>query len=143
MILKRLEKDGKVKAMFKSATVAASTYNTATGDLTVIFNNGGTYSYPAVAKTDYMRFELAESTGSEFNTHIKKKYTNFTKLESMPSNKLTLLLSEIKELSDNEVKIDDKTIVEDMLKIVSAYVKDGTINKTTLGSFIEVAGKYI
>ena len=41
MILKRLEKNGVIKAMYSSATICASTYDTTTKDLTVIFNTGG------------------------------------------------------------------------------------------------------
>lgn len=143
MIVKRLEKNGKVKAMYSSSTVAASTYDTTTGDLTVIFNSGGVYSYPAVAKTDYTRFELAESTGSEFNTHIKKKYANFTKQDPMPTDKLAALLSEIKQLADeNQPKVDEKTVINGMLKVISSYVENGNLNPTKFAELIKVMGDY-
>ena len=37
MILKRQEKNGKIKAMYSSATICASVFDTTTKDLIVIF----------------------------------------------------------------------------------------------------------
>lgn len=144
MIVKRLEKDGKVKAMFSSSTVAASTYDTVTGDLTVIFNNGGTYMYPSVAKTDYTRFELAESTGSEFNTHIKKKYSNFKKLDSMPSDKIASLLVEIEKLAEDQStpKIEDKDVINGMMKVISSYIGSGSIDSKNFTDLIKLMSDY-
>jgi hypothetical protein len=143
MIVKRLEKNGKVKAMYSSSTVAASTYDTTTGDLTVIFNNGGVYTYPAVAKTDYTRFELAESNGSEFNTHIKKKYPSFTKEEPMAGDKMTALLAEIKQLADDtDPKVDEKVLIGCMMKLISSYVEQGNFNPTIFNELNTLMGKY-
>ncbi len=143
MIVKRLEKDGKIKAMYASATVAASTYDTITGDLTVIFNGGGVYTYPAVAKTDYTRFELAESTGSEFNTYIKKKYPNFMKQEPMSSDKMSTLLTEIKQLvEDNTPKITDKDVIQSMFKVISSYIETGSINPSNFADLSKIMGSY-
>jgi len=137
MILKRLEKNGKIKAMYASATVVASTYDTTTKDLIVIFNNGGQYKYPSVAATDYMRFETAESTGSDFNTHIKKKYTNFEKMDKISEEVMKAIITEITELkaAENKATTDggSKTIVELMNVIVGAYISKGTIDADLLG----------
>lgn len=142
MLVRRLEKNGKIKTMYSSSTIAASTYDTTTNDLTVIFTNGGTYTYPAVAMTDYTRFELAESTGSEFNAHIKKKYPNFVKLDSMESHKLKALLNEIEELINTSSKIEDKDIINTMLKVIQSYIANGNINPTYFGDLIKIMSEY-
>ncbi len=77
MILKKQEKNGKIKGMYSSATVCASIYDINTNELTIIFNNGGQYLYPNVTNEEYYKFEKAESTGSVFNTVIKKVHTDF------------------------------------------------------------------
>jgi hypothetical protein len=72
MILKKQTKDNLVKAIYASSNICASTYDTQTKDLVIIFNNGGQYKYPNVSETDYTRFEIADSQGAIFNSHIKK-----------------------------------------------------------------------
>jgi hypothetical protein len=81
MILKRQEKGDIVKALYDSSSILASTYNTATQVLEIIFETGNRYSYQGVAKSDYFRLETAESQGKEFNARIKK-YPS-TKLEAI------------------------------------------------------------
>ena len=68
MIIKKQEKNGKIKAMYSSSTICASIFDTLTKDLTVIFNNGGQYKYPNVELTDYTRFETSDSNGITFST---------------------------------------------------------------------------
>ena len=94
MILKKQEKNGKIKAMYSSSNICASIYDTTTNELTLIFNNGGQYKYTGVSNTDYMRFEIADSQGSVMNTHIKKY--PFTKLDKVDT---TEILKEVEELS--------------------------------------------
>jgi hypothetical protein len=72
MILKRQEQDNLIKVIYESSNIFASIYDTKTGDLEIIFKAGTKYKYPNVSKTDYMRFEVADSQGAVFNTHIKK-----------------------------------------------------------------------
>ena len=116
MIVKRLEKNGKIKAMYSSSTICGSVYDTATKELTVIFNNGGQYKYPDVASTDYMRFETADSNGSTFNTYIKKKYTTFEKLDKLSDTALATILKEVEELKTKEKMTNDEKIVNDHKK---------------------------
>ena len=71
MILKKQENENEVRGLYKSSNICASIYNKSNGDLTVLFNNGGQYKYSKVSLTDYTRFELAESQGVVFNSHIK------------------------------------------------------------------------
>ena len=133
MILKKQEKNGKVKAMYSSSNICASVYDTATGDLTLIFNNGGQYQYAGVSKTDYMRFEMADSQGSVMNTHIKKY--PFTKLDKVDT---TEILKEVQDLSatvEPEVtpEMATKQMLGDMSTIIANYIKNGNITATSLG----------
>jgi hypothetical protein len=107
MILKRQEKNNVIKAIYESSNIAASTYNSDTEDLVLIFNSGTQYRYPKVSKSDYMRFEIAESQGKVFNSHIKK-YT----YEKLDNFEVSQLLNEIEKLSKQEktAEIDAKRI---------------------------------
>lgn len=97
MVLKRQEKENVIKAIYDSSNILASTYNRTTNELILIFNKGSQYKYPNVSVTDYTRFELAESQGKVFNTHIKNY--SFEKLEAVNPE---LIVSEISTLKDAE-----------------------------------------
>jgi len=131
MILKRQEKNGKIKAMYSSATICASVFDTATKDLIVIFNNGGQYKYPSVELTDYTRFETAESNGSTFTTYIKKKYTNFEKMDKLDEQTIKSILKEIGDLKEAEEKASiegsTKAMLETMTLILASYVSTGKV----------------
>jgi len=132
MILKRQEKNGKIKAMYSSSTICGSVYDTATKDLTVIFNNGGQYKYPNVEATDYMRLETADSNGTAFSTYIKKKYTAFEKLDKLSDGALSMIIKEIDELKTAEktVSIEDTTklLMESIINVLSNYISSGNVN---------------
>ena len=133
MILKKQEKNGKIKAMYLSSNICASIYDTITNDLTLIFNNGGQYSYHGVSNTDYMRFEIADSQGSVMNTHIKKyPYTKLDKVDT------TEILKEVAELSKDvepEVtpEIATKQLLGTMTEILDKYIKNGNVTMSLLG----------
>jgi hypothetical protein len=84
MLLKKQEKDNVTKAIFSSSNICASTYDRTTKNLTIIFNKGAQYKYPNVSETDYTRFELADSQGVVFNSHIKKY--DFEKLDNVDTS---------------------------------------------------------
>jgi hypothetical protein len=132
MILKRQEKNGKIKAMYSSATVCASVFDTTTRDLIVIFNNGGQYKYPSVDLTDYTRFETAESNGSTFNTYIKKKYTNFEKMDKLDDDTIKAILKEIEDLKGAEDKASldaaTKAMMETMALTLASFVSTGKVD---------------
>lgn len=136
MILKRQEKNGKIKAMYSSATICASVFDTTTKDLIVIFNNGGQYKYPSVDLTDYTRFETAESNGSTFNTYIKKKYTNFEKMDKLEEGTIKAILKEIGELKEAEEKASmegvTKAMMEAMAIALASYVSTGKVEYDVL-----------
>jgi hypothetical protein len=72
MLLKRIEKDGIIKALYESSNVKASTYDTKNSSLTIVFGSGVGYQYDNVSSVDYAKFELADSQGKVFNKHIKQ-----------------------------------------------------------------------
>lgn len=132
MILKRKEKDGVIKAIYSSSNICASVYNTVTNELSIIFNHGGQYKYTDVAKTDYMRFETADSQGSVLNTHIKKYTTS--KLDNVDT---TEILKEVEQLKDQEEpQVTPDVAVKDMLQnmsdIISNYLKNGNVTTASL-----------
>jgi hypothetical protein len=136
MIVKKQEKNGKIKAMYSSSTICASIFDTTTNDLIVIFNNGGQYKYPSVSLTDYTRFEIADSNGTTFNTYIKKKYTNFEKLDKLSDEVLKSILDEVSEITAAEEKniliAKSKAIIEAMHTVIGEYIKTGSLEKTSL-----------
>jgi hypothetical protein len=132
MILKKVEKNEKTKAIYSSSNICASVYDNVSGDLTLIFNNGGQYKYAGVSKTDYMRFELADSQGSVMNTHIKKYPT--TKLDKVDT---TEILKEVKELSDaSKPTLTPEAATKEMLSamtdIISNHFKNGNVTSASL-----------
>jgi hypothetical protein len=132
MILKRKEKDGIIKAIYSSSNICASVYNNITNELTIIFSNGGQYKYNDVAKTDYMRFETADSQGSIMNTNIKK-YTA-TKLDKVDTTEILKEVADLKVETEDEVTPDvaTKEMLQTMCDIISDYFKNGNVTTTSL-----------
>lgn len=117
MILKRVEKDNLVKAIFDSSNVIASIYDNTTNDLTIIFKSGSKYKYNNVSKSDYMRFEIADSQGSVFNTHIKK-YT-FEKLENVDISKIIAEVTSLKNDERKAIITAKKNRITELMKLLS------------------------
>ncbi len=142
MIVKKQEKNGKVKAMYSSSNICASVYDTATSDLTLIFNNGGQYRYAGVPKTDYMRFEMADSQGSVMNTHIKKY--PFTKLDKVDTTEILKEVQDLSATAEPEVtpEMATKQMLGDMSTIIANYIKNGNITATSLGLLKVSMGQY-
>jgi hypothetical protein len=119
MILKKQEKDNVVKAMYASSNICASTYNKTNKDLIIIFNNGGQYKYANVSETDYTRFEIADSQGVVFNSHIKKY--DFEKLDKTD---VSQILTEVTSLKEAEQKQKEAHVAYQLaasLQAVSVY----------------------
>ena len=95
--------------MYKSSNILGSTYLVETGDLTLIFNKGARYKYAKVSKTDYTRFEMADSQGKVFNTHIKPY--SFEKLDAVDPD---AIVKEINELYGAELFATQVAIKDDL-----------------------------
>ncbi len=108
MILKKQEMDTVTKAIYDSSNICASTYDRANRNLTIIFNNGGQYKYANVSETDYTRFELADSQGAIFNSHIKK-YA-FEKLGKVDASSLLTEITSLKNEKKDSSNSSDSTV---------------------------------
>lgn len=87
MLVKRNELEGVIiESLFSSSNILASSYNKDTRELILTFNKGGRYKYLDVSFNDYTRFEIAESQGSVFYSHINKHSSE--KLTSVNPSKL-------------------------------------------------------
>jgi hypothetical protein len=115
MLLKKQENNNVTKAIYSSSNICASTYDKTSKDLTIIFNNGGQYRYSNVSETDYTRFELADSQGVIFNSHIKT-YT----FEKMDKVNPSAILLEVTELKDAEKKIKAQYVTNSMITAINA-----------------------
>ena len=143
MILKKQEKDNKIKAIYSSTNVLASIYDKGTSDLTIIFNKGTQYKYPKVSVTDYTRFEIAESQGVVFNSHIKK-YT-FEKLDAIDP---VAIIKEIDTLKGAETKAflfgkQDKLVRAMKQLLLTADAVDTLITDTQLSELATVVKEYL
>lgn len=83
MIIRKTEENNIIEALYSSSTICASKFNRLTNELTIIFNSGGQYKYPNIDTVDYQLFEGAESNGSVFTSVIRKKYSNFVKMDKV------------------------------------------------------------
>jgi len=138
MILKKQEKDKRIKAIYSSSTICASIYDMTTNGLTVIFKNGSQYFYPNVSPSDYNLFETAESNGAVFN-QIKAKYRNHQKLASLDTEAIDVLLKEIKTLSEASQNIfDDKNFLILVNKINGEYIKNGSLPKKMMDDLYDL-----
>jgi uncharacterized protein YheU (UPF0270 family) len=117
MLLKKQEKDNVTKAIFSSSNICASTYDRTTKNLTIIFSKGTQYKYPNVSEIDYTRFELADSQGVVFNSHIKKY--NFEKLDNVD---VSSILTEVTELKEVENKIKIESVTKFMVTAINAVI---------------------
>lgn len=124
MILKRIEKDNQIKALYDSTNVLGSVYNTESSDLDLIFKSGQKYRYKGVSKADYMRLEIAESQGQVFNTHIKK-YA-FEKLEKVDPTKILVEADELKIKEAKALYDTKKTELINKMKY-ACYIDDNIL----------------
>lgn len=142
MILKRQEKDNLIKAMYNSTNIIASIYDKSTNDLTLIFNKGSQYKYPKVSLTDYTRFELAESQGKVFNSHIKT-YA-FEKLTDINPE---AILKEVTEMNNAEQKAllqaKQKSLVNNMKQLITIDERGEEISEIQLEELTEKIKNYL
>lgn len=125
MLLNKTEKDGIISAHYDSSNILASKWNGK--NLTVFFKYGASYTYNDVSKTDYARFELAESQGAVLNAKIKSY--SFTKNDDVNADEIIKEMETIK--ANNLVKFEEG-MVEQMRLISSAYEANPRLSKVSL-----------
>lgn len=139
MILKRVEKDNIIKALYDSSNLLGSVYNTESSDLDLIFKSGQKYRYKGVSRADYMRLEIAESQGQVFNTNIKK-YA-FEKLEKVDPTKILEEADDIKAKEEKALYDTKKRELVDKMKY-AAHIDDAiTLGKNTTKEVLELFSK--
>lgn len=116
MLLKRVEKENVVKAIYDSSNILASKYDKNSKKLTITFKRGAQYIYNDVSASDYMRFETAESQGAILNSHIKPY--SFEKGEIVDAD---LIVEEIDKIKKEEIIKIQESIISDMEHIISDF----------------------
>lgn len=127
MILKRVEKEGIVKAIYKSSNVLASKYDKASGALTITFNKGTQYTYNNVPATDYTRFEIAESQGKILNGTIKKY--EYTKGEDIDPSKI---IAEVEKHQASQITEIEGQLIKAMDSTIKTYAKKEVMDESLL-----------
>jgi len=135
MLLKRTEKDGVVNALYDSSNILGSKWNGK--NLTVIFKHGASYTYNDVSKTDYMRFETAESQGVVLNTKIKA-YT-FQKDDAVDGQQL---INEVNQAKTDTLTKFEEGLVDEMRVLVSTYEVTPTLTKQSIERLAEMLVKH-
>lgn len=135
MLLKKTEKDGVTTALYESSNILASKWNGK--DLTIIFKRGASYTYNDVSRTDYTRFEMADSQGAVLNAKIKTY--SFTQNDNV--NEIALI-NEINEAKDNERKQFEEGLINYMELMVTAYKANPVITSKALESLSEMIIKH-
>ena len=137
MILKKVEKDNIVKAIYKSSNVLASKYDKSSQELTITFKRGSVYTYAGVPVTDYTRFEIAESQGKVLNGTIKNY--NFTKGDDVDPAKI---IAEVDRLQGEELKELEASIIKVMDGTIKTYAKKDEMDDSALTRLQYLISKY-
>jgi len=135
MLITKTEKGGVVTAQYDSSNILASKWNGK--DLTVIFKHGASYTYNDVSKTDYTRFELAESQGAVLNAKIKAY--SFTKDDAVDANQI---VKEIEESKAEALVKFEQGMVDQMRLISSAYEANPVLSKVSLEQLTKMLIKH-
>ena len=136
MILKRVETDAKIKAIYESSNILASTYEPSKKDLTIIFKRGASYTYKNVDKTDYFRFETADSQGEVLNKHIKKY--DAVKNDEVDVKKIE---DEILNLREEEINKYKGEVVDYLKDVVETWNQSGKLKSDDLDRILIMNNK--
>lgn len=140
MILKRIEKDDEIITTYDSSNILASKLKKTTNDLTIIFKQGKQYLYENVSKTDYMRFETAESQGKVFNSHIKQ-YSN----KQLGQINVNDLENEINGIKNEELLININNKKQELIHHMETMVligKSAKLGIDSLDKLIKLTNEY-
>lgn len=141
MLLKKQETDNKTKSIYESSNICASIYDKSNNSLTIIFNNGGQYIYEGVTSSDYLRFEVADSQGAVFNSHLKKY--PFQKLDKVDVKDILVEIDSIKNIED-KIKINHTVgfMVDKMRSVCKYYESTGELEIGLLTKVREAIAEY-
>lgn len=137
MLLKRTVNGDIVKGIYKSSNILVSEYNQANNNLTVVFKYGGMYKYTDVPKTDFTRFEMADSQGQVLNSHIKKyPFENLGKVDTKA------LLESVEEAVKENLKDFQGPIISAFKGMSDDWDKDGAFDDAKLKKVKEFIKNY-
>ena len=135
MLIKRTEDNGIVNALYESSNILSSKYDGK--DLTIIFKRGASYTYNDVSKSDYTRFEMADSQGQILNSKIKAY--SFSKNDVV--NEIPII-NEINEAKEAELTTFEKGIINYMKDTIEAYDRDGALSRVAVKTLAEMIIKH-
>jgi len=135
MLIKRTEDNGIVNALYESSNILSSKYDGK--DLTIIFKRGASYTYNDVSKSDYTRFEMADSQGQILNSKIKAY--SFSKNDVV--NEIPII-NEINEAKAAELTTFEKGIINYMKDTIEAYDRDGALSRTAVKTLADMIIKH-
>jgi hypothetical protein len=138
MLVKRVENENVIECLYESSNILASNYDVSTNTLIITFKRGAQYAYKNVGKTDYTRFELADSQGKVLNSHIKKH--EFVQLSNVNTE---ALINEIQEAKPKEMSEEGKNLLENMEKFIEFHDGKSEINTTLLERLETMVGNML
>lgn len=138
MLIQKVTDGSKIKAIYESSNILASSYDKTTKQLIITFKRGVQYRYFDVSFTDYSRFELAESQGAILNTHIKQYKTE--KGDTVDSN---LILEEIQKAKQNNLVQRQLEIISALDEIVTKYNQESILSESEIRATITKLENYL
>ena len=137
MILKKVEKDNNIRCVYESSNILASNYDLGTKKLSVVFKNGGKYTYLDVAKSDYLIFEMADSQGKILNSNIKQ-YT-FVKDDDVDTKKYLETIENVKQADRKNLELG---IIQRLKDIVNRFEEYQEFDSSGIEIGIKLFEKY-
>lgn len=116
MILKKVERDGVIDCLYDSSNIVGSQYNENNKTLSVIFKNGGKYTYSDVPKVEYLIFEGSPSQGKVLNTRIKQY--SFVNEGIVSIDDYILEIEKVREVEKENLKLG---VIERMRDVVKRF----------------------
>ena len=135
MLLKRTEENGIIEALYESSNILSSKYDGK--DLTIVFKRGASYTYNDVSRSDYTRFEMADSQGVVMNKYIKQY--SFTKNDVVNED---VIVKEITEAKEAEVTAFEGGLISQMKTMVDAFDANERLDGKQLAKLTEMIIKY-
>lgn len=141
MLLKQLIENDLIKSTYSSSNIVASSYDKTKKELIITFANGGQYIYYDVSLTDYTRFELADSQGAVFNSHIKKH--NFKLIGNIITDDLLTEINDLKNAQKKQMLEDSAIIMIHKLQgLLTHYNTHNSINDELFKKGLDAMNEY-
>ncbi len=107
MLINRVEKDGVITSIYDSSNILISEYVKNDKELSIVFKSGIKYKYKSVESDRFHNFELSESQGKTFNTHIKQH-----EFEKIGKVDIDVIYAEVNRIKQQEIHNLDINIIQ-------------------------------